>query len=89
MREVRVRYFWCHECSFCRQGRLLIATDISSGTLYLHCEECERGWRNPAEASQPQTSFSTLSEEFDMRFPGEAEIDEAGWSSYKLHSFEE
>ena len=84
-----MRFFWYTECPLCRQGRLLIARDLSSDALYLHCEECEQGWRDPNVAADPSAGFLTLSEEFEMEFPDETCIDERGWARYKLHSFEE
>jgi len=84
-----MRYFWYQECSFCRQGRLLIAKDVTHDALYLHCEECERGWRDPEAAGDRSASFLTLNEDFEGSFPDEAEISLAGWGKYKIHTFEE
>lgn len=84
-----MRYFWNRECPFCRQGRLLIAKDVTRGALYLHCEECERGWRDPETADDAKASFLTLDEEFEGSFPDETEIDLAGWGRYKTHTFED
>jgi hypothetical protein len=84
-----MRYFWYHECPFCHQGRLLIAKDVTHDSLYLHCEECERGWRDPEHADDPKASFLTLNEDFEGSFPDESEIDRMGWTKYKLHSFDD
>ena len=84
-----MRYFWHRECSLCRQGRLLIAKDTTHNVLYLHCEECEHGWRDPETTEDTKASFLTLLEDFEGSFPDEAEIDLAGWGKYKSHVFDE
>lgn len=84
-----MRYFWCAECSFCHQGRLLIAKFSSTGGLCLYCEECERVWVDPNAADDPRkSSLSLIVEGVGVAFPDEDEIDRAGWSGYKVHSFE-
>jgi hypothetical protein len=83
-------YFWFQTCPVCRhQGRLIITRDDTHQSLYLHCDECEQGWRNPDEAHLPEKSFLTLAETYDTSFPTAAEIDAAGWRKCRLHSFSE
>lgn len=38
-------------CIICGQGRLIIAKERSSGSLFIVCEECESEWHSP-EASK-------------------------------------
>jgi hypothetical protein len=83
-----MRYFWYDECSFCHQGRLVIARDVSRDRLYLHCGECERCWVDPETVSDPALSFLALTEEFDVVFPTEEEVVERGWARYLRHSYE-
>lgn len=84
-----MKYYWYKECSFCHQGRLLILRDKQRGELYLHCEECESGWRDPERADDTKSRFLTLNEDFDSECPTGEEIDSAGWGKYRLHCFEE
>ncbi|AGC46190.1 hypothetical protein MYSTI_04901 [Myxococcus stipitatus DSM 14675] len=82
-------YYWYKECSFCHQGRLLIARDTGRGSLYLHCEECEHGWRDPERIDDPSARFLTLvAKDLETDYPSKEEIDAAGWGKYRLHSFE-
>ena len=50
--------------------------------LYLHCEECEHGWRSPEDAVGRQGMFLTLDEEFDATPATMDEIRAAGWERY-------
>ena len=36
---------WIATCPICREGRVVIAKENSSGRLYLFCEECEAEWQ--------------------------------------------
>lgn len=84
-------YYWTRNCPRCGQGRLLIMKDRSRGALYLHCEECEWGWRNPADAAAGvvEKAFLTLTEEFESSVASLQEIEAQGWSSYVTGEFQE
>jgi hypothetical protein len=71
------------------QGRLLILKDSSSGGLYLHCEECEWGWRDPEKTDDIGSAFLTLDEDFDSEVPSRDEIEERGWAKYISGHFDE
>ncbi|QSQ14917.1 hypothetical protein [Myxococcus landrumensis] len=80
-------YYWYKECPFCHHGVLLIARDKTRGSLYLYCDECGYGWRDP-EHLDPSARFLTLTEDFETEDPTAEEIDAAGWGKYRLHSIE-
>ena len=63
-------------------GRLHIFEDLSRNELYLHCDECEWGWRNPEEASSPDAAFMTVTEEFEARLADWNTIQRYGWEKY-------
>ena len=76
---------WFGICSFCHQGRLFVFKNITNGNLYLHCEECERGWVNPDEVHDKNKSFLTLSQDFEAVEANEGDIEKYGWKIFKLH----
>jgi hypothetical protein len=79
--------YWYTTCPFCdHQGRLFIYKNLEADQLYLHCEECERGYTDPTSIS-PETSFLTLLTDFKVEAPSLAEILEGGWGSYARHIF--
>lgn len=55
---------------------------LGTAGLYLHCEECEHGWRNPEAAVGLQGMFLTLDEEVDAAPATIDEIRTAGWAHY-------
>jgi len=75
-------WYWARQCVFCGQGRLMIMKDLAQNELYLHCEECEWGWRDPEEAGGREGMFLTLSEPFDARPASIEEIRAADWTKY-------
>lgn len=81
--------YWFKECSFCHQGRLIIVYDVTNLRLYLHCEECERGWLDPAEAENAGKGFLTLLESFETEMPSLKTIENMGWLEYVGGRFEE
>lgn len=42
--------YYIGQCPICRQGVLEILKEDKSGTIYIHCDECEAEWRNPEDA---------------------------------------
>lgn len=84
------RYYWMRLCPCCDgQGRLVIMKDLSHDALYLHCEECEWGWRDPEKASDVAAGFLTLAEVFQARSASMDDITRHGWAGYLAGSFEE
>lgn len=84
------RFYWYKPCPVCDgQGRLRIFRDVTHDAPYLHCEECESGFRDPEEASDPNASFLTLDEDFDYDVAGLEAIERYGWSRYALHRSDE
>ena len=60
-------------CRLCSQGRLLIAKDTATRTLYIFCEECESEWESPEESrdsdlgTQDRFGVSTFLDRVDLR----------------------
>lgn len=86
--RVMSKFYWCTNCPSCRQGRLIIQLRVGEGSLYLHCEECERGWNHPSEASDSEKGFLTLLEDFESDNPTWEQIQAAGWDAFIAGSFE-
>lgn len=55
--------------------------NLRTASLYLHCEECEMGYRDP-EAAGTGTGFLTLDEDFDAEPASLQEIEEATWDRF-------
>ncbi len=83
-----MKLYWYQQCTKCRQGRLFIFRDLNKDQCYLHCEECETGWRNP-EKLDLENSFLTLLEEFSAEPPSKEYIVEHGWLEYAIHEVDE
>lgn len=65
-----MKYYWytaCVNCGLGGGGRLTLFEDETLRSLYLHCDECERRWRDPEQVNDLQRSFSTLAEDFTAR----------------------
>jgi hypothetical protein len=76
---------WYTICPFCVQGRLFIYIDQAQRQPYLHCEECERGYRNP-ELLNVENSFLTITSDIVCSPATDSEIKEFGWDKYALHT---
>ena len=83
------KFYWYDECVHCHQGRLIITEDVTNKKLYLHCEECEYGWTDPAKADNVNEGFLTLMEDFETRNPSFEVIKKYGWEKYARHNFTE
>jgi hypothetical protein len=70
--------FWYRQCAVCDQGQLWICEDVSRGHLYLHCDECEWGCRDPERAGDRAAYFLTLNESFESRDADRATIERYG-----------
>ena len=77
--------FWLGTCPSCHhQGRLVVMHDQTRDRLYLHCEECESGWRDPERVGDLTTRFLTLDEEFQAEPATEDDLSRRGWMRYAV-----
>jgi formate dehydrogenase maturation protein FdhE len=82
--------YWFTTCPNCnRQGRLFVMKNLSSGQLYLHCEECESGWNAPEQVGDMAAKFLTLDIEFDAELATWDDIVNAGWEHYAVNLTEQ
>jgi hypothetical protein len=77
--------FWYTQCPFCQQGRLYLWKNVTAGRLYLHCEECERGFEHPDRLTAAD-SFLTLTWEYEDAAPTWEDVCAAGWQAYALQA---
>jgi len=77
------KLYWYKTCPFCNEGRLFIFKKLQTGSLYFHCEECERGF-NSIRDIEENNSFLTLSEEFDSEPATESDIKKSRLGSLDL-----
>lgn len=81
--------YWYRTCPHCDgQGRLIITKDVTANRLYLHCDECEWGWRDPERVDNADAKFLTLNESFGAEDATREDIGRHGWGKYALHHFE-
>jgi hypothetical protein len=78
------KLFWYKTCPFCNQGRLFIFKNLNLNKLYLHCEECERGYYDPDEFNV-ESSFLTLTEDFDAIEATSQDIKAHNWDKFHLN----
>jgi hypothetical protein len=83
------KYYWYKECPNCHQGRLILTEDITNKRIYLHCEECERGWLNPNEIDDLSKSFLTINIDYETENPNIKKIEDYGWKDIAKNSFTE
>lgn len=76
--------FWYKTCPFCNQGRLFLFKNLDDNTLYLHCEECERGYKDIKNISR-ENSFLTITEEYKAREATKEDIQEFGLDLSAFH----
>jgi len=69
--------FWFKTCPRCKQGRLFIEKRKNDGQLFLHCEECELGWRVPSEVGAMDKSFLAIGT--DSEYASKEDIETADW----------
>lgn len=72
-------------CPFCEQGRLFIFKNLKANRLYLHCEECERGYYDPTQINV-ENSFLTLEEDFEAVVATWEDIKEYGWDELQINT---
>ena len=79
--------FWSGTCPRCRQGRLAIQQRTDTRALYLHCGECEMGWRHPEEVRAGVPGLLTLLEDFESCDPTREVIRAHGWEAFITGTF--
>lgn len=80
--------FWYKTCPCCKQGRLFIFKNLNLNKLYLHCEECERGYYDPNKINI-ENSFLTLQEEFDAIEATHEDIKHNNWNDLDINVLHE
>ncbi len=65
------------ECPICRQGKLLAVKRVSTGQLFIMCDDCESQWQSPDDARSFENAFSE--EVRDIQKTSFDEIKAAGW----------
>ena len=69
-------------CPLCRQGMQEILKELSSGTLYICCDECDLEWPNPEDAlADIHRSRDKYGRSVDAT---PEEIKAAGWNKYLI-----
>lgn len=68
---------------------MLIFKDLARDELYLHCEECEWGWRNPDTANRQDAAFLTLDEKFESAPATSADVIRFAWQKYAASEFDD
>ena len=63
----------------------MIQEDVTNGRLYLHCEECEMGWLDPAQIKDVAKGFLTLHADFESRNSTRDTLTLFGWEKYAKH----
>lgn len=76
--------YWFKNCRRCQQGRLFVMRLCGTGNLYLHCEECEWAWADPALADDP--ARGELGIDLDGEYASESEIERQGWQAYAANA---
>ena len=79
--------FWFKICPFCNQGRLFVFKNTTDNKLYLHCEECERGYYN-LEKLNSENSFLTLTEKFEAVEANFDDLKKFKWDKYNFGTAE-
>jgi hypothetical protein len=72
------RRYWVGTCPLCQQGRLILQRNDKTLKLYAHCEECEEGYREPADIDAGK-GFLTLAEIYETSDPDRTQIMISPW----------
>lgn len=75
--------FHAGHCPSCHNGRLFLFRESDTGDVYGHCEECEHGYRSPAEI-ESNSGFLTLLNDSDAEWATEDEISRSVWANYQI-----
>jgi hypothetical protein len=81
-------FYWFKTCPLCSQGRLFVYKNLNRNVLYLHCEECERGYYDPLKLDV-DNSFLTLTEDFEAVKANFEDIRKANWDKLELKQLTE
>lgn len=76
--------FHIGQCPICRQGRLFLFRNATTGDIYGHCEECEHGFLSPDDLEAEQGGFLTLLIDDDADWATEEEVRRSVWVNFKL-----
>ena len=71
---------WFKNCPLCGQGRLFVMRACGTGNLYLHCEQREMAWADPARLGD--LTQGELGIDLDGEYASDREIEEEGWRPY-------
>lgn len=74
------------ECPICRQGTLLAVKSPATGQLLLMCDDCESQWRSPEDAKSFESAMT--SEVAAVVNASMREVEEAGWASHSVGTFD-
>ncbi len=78
-------FLWYKTCPFCdHRGRLFVYKNTTHDKLYLHCEECERGYYD-LEKINKENSFLTLTEDFEAIEATFDDIKKFNWEKYSFN----
>jgi uncharacterized protein (DUF983 family) len=77
--------YYAGSCPSCHNGRLFLFRESETGDVYGHCEECEQGYRTPAEI-ESNCGFLTLLHDADADWATEDEISRSVWANYQIFS---
>ncbi len=76
--------YWYVNCPVCEQGRLFVAVRDETKELFLECEECSTGWKNPEQVSANENGFLAI--HIMSHFATTEEIQKGGWSKYQFNA---
>jgi len=79
--------YWYTDCPVCGQGRLFVEVRRDTKALLLVCEECYRAWNTPEQVSADVGAFLAIG--FESEFGTAEDIENGGWSKYKLNQANE
>lgn len=75
-----MRFYWTTTCCLCdHQGQLFVMKYLHDQQLYLHCGECEWGWREPCRVDDKDRAFLTLVDPSEAIPATWQDIARAGW----------
>ncbi|MNT35251.1 hypothetical protein D3C72_1712720 [compost metagenome] len=72
-------------CPVCGQGRILVATDRGSDSLFVVCEDCESEWSEPQQSNN--SALVDVNGHASMRFVEPHELIGHPWYSFVLNDW--
>jgi hypothetical protein len=69
------------QCTFCREGLMLIVKDPAAGRLMVMCDDCETMWPSPEDAlfDRKRIPHNAITKVLDPTF---AEVKKAAWEKF-------